>query len=154
LSNNSPEIKISERAAQAVIESINQEGLSVKDTRLRIGANYGGCAGWRWEMETEEITEVDKEDVLFEANDISIIVRKELLEKVIGDVLISYQNKTLVEQGFIFVRNDGHECGCGESFTSVTKDYKLKSENKDNPRESNWTSSDVFKGQERRKKRR
>ena len=55
-----PEIRISERAAQAVVESINQEGLSVKDTRLRIGANYGGCAGWRWEMETEEVTEVSE----------------------------------------------------------------------------------------------
>ena len=114
-----PEIRISERAAQAVVESINQEGLSVKDTRLRIGANYGGCAGWRWEMETEEVTSVSEEDILFESNGISIIVRKELLENVIGDVLISYQNKSLVEQGFIFVRDNGHECGCGESFSSV-----------------------------------
>ena len=93
-----PEIRISERAAQAVVESINQEGLSVKDTRLRIGANYGGCAGWRWEMQTEEITEVSEKDIVFENNEISIIVRKELLENVIGDVLIGYQNKLLKKQ--------------------------------------------------------
>lgn len=149
-----PEIRISERAAQAVVESINQEGLSVKDTRLRIGANYGGCAGWRWEMETEEVTEVSGEDILFESNGISIIVRKELLENVIGDVLISYQNKSLVEQGFIFVRDNGHECGCGESFSSVVKDYHISKAKKSEPKESAWASADVFQGQERRKKRR
>lgn len=149
-----PEIRITERAAQAIVESINQEGLSVKNTRLRIGANYGGCAGWRWEMETEEVSEVSELDAVFQSMDITIIVRKELLENVIGDVLISYQNKSLVEQGFIFVRDNGHECGCGESFSSVIKDYHLSQKKKTEPKESSWTSSDVFQGQERRKKRR
>ena len=149
-----PEIRISERAAQAVVESINQEGLSVKDTRLRIGANYGGCAGWRWEMETEQVAEVSEKDIVFESNGISLIVSKELLENVIGDVLISYQNKSLVEQGFMFVRDNGHECGCGESFSSVIKDYHISKSKKAEPKESAWASADVFQGQERRSKRR
>lgn len=152
-----PKIRISERAALAVKESIDQAGLSFEKTRLRIGANYGGCAGWRWEMETEEITEVSEGDVLFEDMDISIIVSKDLLENVIGDVLIGYQNKSLVEQGFIFVRDNGHECGCGESFSSVIKDYHLSKKEKKEKVEVKsevWTSSDVFQGQERRKKKR
>ena len=121
-----PEIRLTEEAATAVKESFLEGGFSTADTRLRIGANYGGCAGWRWEMETEDVSEVSEEDQVFDSNGISIIVNKEILYNVIGDVLISYRNISLVEQGFLFVRDNGHACGCGESFSSVIKDYKIE----------------------------
>ena len=119
-----PEIRLTEEAAAAVRESFLEGGFSTADTRLRIGANYGGCAGWRWEMETEDVADVAETDQVFESNGISIIVDKEILYNVIGDVLISYRNISLVEQGFLFVRENGNSCGCGESFSSVTKDYR------------------------------
>lgn len=121
-----PEIRLTKEAATAVKESFLEGGFSTADTRLRIGANYGGCAGWRWEMETEDVSEVSEEDQVFDSNGISIIVNKEILYNVIGDVLISYRNISLVEQGFLFVRDNGHACGCGESFSSVIKDYKIE----------------------------
>jgi len=121
-----PEIRLTEEAATAVKESFREGGFSTADTRLRIGANYGGCAGWRWEMETEELADVTQEDQVFDSNGISIIINKEILYNVIGDVLISYRNISLVEQGFLFVRDNGHACGCGESFSSVVKDYKIE----------------------------
>jgi len=121
-----PEVRLTEEAAAAVKESFREGGFSTADTRLRIGANYGGCAGWRWEMETEELAEVTQEDQVFDSNGISIIINKEILYNVIGDVLISYRNISLVEQGFLFVRDNGHACGCGESFSSVVKDYKIE----------------------------
>jgi len=121
-----PEIRLTEEAAAAVKESFREGGFSTADTRLRIGANYGGCAGWRWEMETEELADVTQEDQVFDSNGISIIINKEILYNVIGDVLISYRNISLVEQGFLFVRDNGHACGCGESFSSVVEDYKIE----------------------------
>jgi len=121
-----PEVRLTEEAAAAVKESFREGGFSTADTRLRIGANYGGCAGWRWEMETEELADVTQEDQVFDSNGISIIINKEILYNVIGDVLISYRNISLVEQGFLFVRDNGHACGCGESFSSVVEDYKIE----------------------------
>jgi len=121
-----PEIRLTEEAAKAVEESFREGGLSTENTRLRIGANYGGCAGWRWEMETEDVADVAEEDQVFESNGISIIANKEILRFVLGDVLISYRNISLVEQGFLFIRDNGHTCGCGESFSSVVKDYKIE----------------------------
>jgi len=121
-----PEVRLTEEAAAAVKESFREGGFSTADTRLRIGANYGGCAGWRWEMETEEFNDVSETDQVFDSNGISIIINKEILYNIIGDVLISYRNISLVEQGFLFVRDNGHACGCGESFSSVVKDYKIE----------------------------
>jgi len=121
-----PEVRLTVEAAAAVKESFREGGFSTADTRLRIGANYGGCAGWRWEMETEELADVTQEDQVFDSNGISIIINKEILYNVIGDVLISYRNISLVEQGFLFVRDNGHACGCGESFSSVVEDYKIE----------------------------
>lgn len=121
-----PQIRLTEEAAAAVKESFREGGFSTADTRLRIGANYGGCAGWRWEMETEELADVTQEDQVFDSNDISIIINKKILYNVVGDVLIIYRNLSLVEQGFLFVRDNGHACGCGESFSSVVKDYRIE----------------------------
>jgi len=121
-----PEVRLTEEAAAAVKESFREGGFSTADTRLRIGANYGGCAGWRWEMETEEFNDVSETDQVFDSNGISIIINKEIQYNIIGDVLISYRNISLVEQGFLFVRDNGHACGCGESFSSVVKDYKIE----------------------------
>jgi len=121
-----PEVRLTEEAAAAVKESFREGGFSTADTRLRIGANYGGCAGWRWEMETEEFNDVSETDQVFDSNGISIIINKEILYNIIGNVLISYRNLSLVEQGFLFVRDNGHACGCGESFSSVVKDYKIE----------------------------
>ena len=121
-----PEVRLTEEAAAAVKESFREGGFSTADTRLRIGANYGGCAGWRWEMETEEFNDVSETDQVFDSNGISIIINKEILYNVVGNVLISYRNISLVEQGFLFVRDNGHACGCGESFSSVVQDYKIE----------------------------
>jgi iron-sulfur cluster assembly protein len=121
-----PEVRLTEEAAAAVKESFREGGFSTADTRLRIGANYGGCAGWRWEMETEEFNDVSETDQVFDSNGISIIINKEILYNIIGDLVISYRKINLVEQGFLFVRDNGHACGCGESFSSVVEDYKIE----------------------------
>ena len=118
-----PEVRLTKEAAAAVKESFREGGFSTADTRLRIGANYGGCSGWRWELETEDSNNESEHDLVFESEGLELIVDSEILENVIGSVLIDYSTKNLVEQGFVFIRNQGQQCGCGESFTPIIKDY-------------------------------
>ena len=111
------QISITEKAAAAVKESIDDNNESF---RLRVSANKGGCSGWRWELETEALENQQQEnDLVFKSNGIEIIVNKEMLYNVIGETIIEYTSENIVEQGFVFMRSNGQQCGCGESFTPV-----------------------------------
>ena len=110
-------IQVTKDAAEALLTSYLAADLNPNETLLRIGANSGGCSGWRWELETNSKDDIREDDVTFESNDISIVVNKELYEEIIGPVKIDYSQKNLVEQGFVFIRESGQQCGCGESFT-------------------------------------
>lgn len=108
-------ISITEKAANAVRESICDA------FRLRVSANKGGCSGWRWELETESLECQNQEnDLVFESNSIEIIVDRDLLYNIIGETIIDYTSANIVEQGFVFMRSNGQQCGCGESFTPVS----------------------------------
>ena len=64
---------------------------------MRIGARPGGCSGWKYELEWNGSPDVKD-----------------------TDVVVSSEGGNLVEQGFIFQQLvNGHQCGCGESFTPV-----------------------------------
>lgn len=111
------QISITEKAAAAVRESIPNDNESF---RLRVSANKGGCSGWRWELETEALKSQQQEnDLVFKSNGIEIIVNKEMLHNVIGETIIDYTSANIVEQGFVFMRSNGQQCGCGESFTPI-----------------------------------
>ncbi len=111
------QISITKKAANAVRESTTNN----ESFRLRVGANKGGCSGWRWELETETLECQNQEtDIVFNSNGIEIIVNKEMLYNIIGETIIEYSSENIVEQGFVFMRSNGQQCGCGESFTPVT----------------------------------
>ena len=109
-----PQIEITEKAAEVFLRSFRGENLDPESTYIRVGANSGGCSGYRWELSTDENKEAD--DLKFSSNKVHIIVNQKLFEEIIGPVLIDYQSVNLVERGFIFIRQ-GQQCGCGESFT-------------------------------------
>ena len=109
------QISITEQAAIAVRESITDD----ESFRLRVSANKGGCSGWRWELETETLESQQENDLVFLSSGIEIIVNKEMLYNVIGETIIEYTSENIVEQGFVFMRNNGQQCGCGESFTPI-----------------------------------
>lgn len=107
------QIEVTEKAAEVFLRSFRGENLDPESTYIRVGANSGGCSGWRWELNTEQNKE--ENDLNFFSQNIQIIVNQKLFEEVIGPVLIDYKSENLVEQGFIFIR-EGQQCGCGESF--------------------------------------
>ena len=110
------QISITEQAAAAVRESTSEDDESF---RLRVSANKGGCSGWRWELETESLSSQRESDLIFHSSGIEIIVSKEMLHNVIGETIIDYTSANIVEQGFVFMRSNGQQCGCGESFTPI-----------------------------------
>tara|TARA_B100000131_G_C17879467_1_gene517647 strand:+ start:409 stop:732 length:324 start_codon:yes stop_codon:yes gene_type:complete len=83
---------------------------------IRVGADPGGCSGWKWTLESTD--EIKLSDVTFKNG--KIIVDKTILNEVLGSITIDYKDDNLVEQGFVFISNNG-QCGCGESFTPIKK---------------------------------
>ena len=113
-------IVLTERAAQVFKESCEAEGLSLKDTFLRIGAKPGGCSGWKYELESNSQEDIGPNDIQIFSKNVSVIVDREALTEILGPVRIDYSDKNLVEQGFVFEQLiNGHQCGCGESFTPI-----------------------------------
>ena len=115
-----PSIVLTERAAQVFKDSCEAEGLTLKDTFLRIGARPGGCSGWKYELESNSPEDVGPNDIKILSQNVSVIVDREELTDILGAIRIDYSDKNLVEQGFVFEQLiNGHQCGCGESFTPV-----------------------------------
>ena len=115
-----PSVVLTERAAQVFKDSCEAEGLTLQDTFLRIGAKPGGCSGWKYELESNSPEDVGPNDIKILSQDVSVIVDREALTDILGPIRIDYSDKNLVEQGFVFEQlTNGHQCGCGESFTPV-----------------------------------
>ena len=115
-----PSVVLTERAAQVFKDSCEAEGLTLQDTFLRIGARPGGCSGWKYELESNSPEDVGPNDIKILSQEVSVIVDREALTDILGPIRIDYSDKNLVEQGFVFEQLiNGHQCGCGESFTPV-----------------------------------
>ena len=112
------EVTITEQAANVFKEMIADENKDLENSYLRVGANSGGCSGWKYSLDFENT--VDPVDLTFEQYDVKLVVDEKILNEIIGDVEVDYKIGNLVEQGFIFKRlKYAHVCGCGESFTPI-----------------------------------
>ena len=112
------ELKITEKAATVFKDMISDENKDIENSYLRVGANSGGCSGWKYSLDFED--NVKSEDLTFEQYDVKLVVDEYTLNDIIGDVEVDYKIGNLVEQGFIFKRlKYEHVCGCGESFTPI-----------------------------------
>ena len=112
------ELRITPRAAKEFVDMCTEEEKDVKQSYLRVGANSGGCSGWKYSLEYDDTA--DPTDLIFEQFGVKLIVNEYILNDIIGDVEVDYRVGNLVEQGFIFKRlKYEHVCGCGESFTPV-----------------------------------
>ena len=115
-----PSVVLTERAAQVFKDSCEAEGTTLQDTFLRIGARPGGCSGWKYELESNTPKDIGPNDIKILSQEVSVIVDREALTDILGPIRIDYSDKNLVEQGFVFEQLiNGHQCGCGESFTPV-----------------------------------
>ena len=112
------ELKITEKAATVFKDMIADEKKDPATSYLRVGANSGGCSGWKYSLDFED--GIEDGDLVFTENGVNLVVDEYILNDIIGDVEVDYKVGNLVEQGFIFKRlKYEHVCGCGESFTPV-----------------------------------
>ena len=112
------EVKITEQAAKEFRSMCRDANKIFETSYLRVGANSGGCSGWKYSLDFDD--NIESTDLTFEQYGVIIVVDNEILNDVIGDVEVDYKIGNLVEQGFIFKRlKYAHVCGCGESFTPI-----------------------------------
>jgi iron-sulfur cluster assembly protein len=117
-------VTMTEKAQRVFLESLKVEGLDPKTTYLKIGAKEGGCSGWKFTIETAD-TRTAAEAAYFHG-DVRLIVNQVQLHTIIGGIEVDYNDKNLVEQGFVFKRlGTGQMCGCGESFTQLGSNAAL-----------------------------
>jgi len=112
------ELKITEKAATVFKDMISDENKDIENSYLRVGANSGGCSGWKYSLDFDD--NIDSTDLTFAQYGVTLVVDETILNEIIGDVEVDYKKGNLVEQGFIFKRlKYDHVCGCGESFTPI-----------------------------------
>ena len=111
-------IQLTERAAKNFKRIREDENKLLENSYLRVGANSGGCSGWKYSLDFDD--NIDSTDLTFEQYGVTLVVNEMILNEIIGDVEVDYKKGNLIEQGFIFKRlKYGNVCGCGESFTPI-----------------------------------
>ena len=67
------ELKITEKAAVEFKQMCIGEDKHWADSYLRIGANSGGCSGWKYSLDYEDTVD-DSTDLIFEQHGVKLVV--------------------------------------------------------------------------------
>lgn len=106
-------IKVSDTAKRKVFSLMEEDGMQLEQSFIRVGVETGGCSGLSYKMDFT--SESNGEDKLFEDNGVRILVDKKSLLYLLGTTL-EYSGG-LNGKGFSFNNpNASRTCGCGESF--------------------------------------
>ena len=81
---------------------------------LRLGVRKTGCSGWAYVVELAK--EIDADDVVFEQDDVKVVVDYDSLAFLDGST-IDFVSEGLASTFRFENPNVTDECGCGESFT-------------------------------------
>jgi|SRR6056300_91676 iron-sulfur cluster assembly protein len=103
-------IKLTDSAAERVKIFLDRDG----GIGLRLGVRKTGCSGWAYTVELAE--DVQAGDIVFEQDDVKIVVNPDSLTFLDGSV-IDFAAEGLGSSFQFKNPNVTDECGCGESFT-------------------------------------
>jgi iron-sulfur cluster assembly protein len=103
-------INLTPAATERVRNYISREGA----VGLRLGVRKTGCSGWAYTVELAD--QIDAEDVVFEQNDVKVVVRPDSLAFLDGST-IDFVAEGLGSSFRFDNPNVTEQCGCGESFT-------------------------------------
>ena len=81
---------------------------------IRLSVNASGCSGFMYNLDIVDV--YDDNDVIFESNDVTIVVDNNSLIFVDG-ITIDYVTEGLNKSFKFDNPNAKFECGCGESFS-------------------------------------
>ncbi len=106
-----PNVALSERAAQHVLQFIQKRG---KGLGLKLGVRTTGCSGLAYKLEFVDTP--NTEDIQIESRGVTLFIEPKSLPYLRG-IELDYTREGLNE-GFKFINpNEKARCGCGESFT-------------------------------------
>lgn len=103
-------ISLTPAATQRVRSFMNRDG----GLGLRLGVRKTGCSGWAYIVELAR--SIDPDDVVFEQEDVKVVVNHDSLAFLDGST-IDFVSEGLVSTFRFSNPNVTDECGCGESFT-------------------------------------
>jgi len=103
-------ISLTHSAAERVKSFLNRDG----GIGLRLGVRKTGCSGWAYTVELAE--DIQPGDVVFEQDEVKIVVTNDSLAFLDGSV-IDFAAEGLGSSFHFNNPNVTDECGCGESFT-------------------------------------
>ena len=104
-------ITLTDRAAERVRDFIARRGSGIG---LRLGIKKTGCSGFAYVVDYAD--EVGDADVVFDTDDVKVIVDRETLDLIDGTE-VDYVTEGLNEAFRFRNPNATGECGCGESFS-------------------------------------
>jgi iron-sulfur cluster assembly protein len=103
-------INLTQAASERVRSYIDSDG----GVGLRLGVRKTGCSGWAYTVELAN--RIEAEDVVFEQNDVKVVVNHDALAFLDGST-IDFVRDGLGSSFRFNNPNVTEECGCGESFT-------------------------------------
>jgi iron-sulfur cluster assembly protein len=104
-------ISLTNSAAERVRGYLARRGHGIG---LRIGVKKTGCSGWAYVVDYAD--EVGNEDVVFDTDELKVVVDRTSLELIDGTEIDFV--KEGINEAFKFRNpNTTSECGCGESFS-------------------------------------
>jgi len=104
-------ITLTDRAAERVRNYLAKRGAGIG---LRLGIKKTGCSGFAYVVDYAD--EVSDGDVVFDTDDVKVIVDQQSLELIDGTE-VDYVREGLNEAFRFRNPNAAGECGCGESFS-------------------------------------
>ena len=104
-------ITLTDNAAERVRSFLAKRGSGIG---LRLGIKRTGCSGYAYTVNYAD--EVGGEDVVFETDDVKVIVDREFLDLIDGTE-VDYVREGLNEAFKFRNPKAAGECGCGESFS-------------------------------------
>jgi iron-sulfur cluster assembly accessory protein len=119
LPSNDPGLQITTNASLHIRRSLDK-AKGDKPIGVRIGVRKAGCSGYEYVLEYAYSKSKTELDYAFLADDITVLVDKEIYLKFLKGGTVMDFKKEGVNEGLHFDNpNVAHQCGCGESFTLV-----------------------------------
>ena len=87
------ELRITPKAAKEFISMCTDEEKDLKESYLRVGANSGGCSGWKYSLDYEDTA--NPTDLIFEQFGVKLIVDEYILTDIIGDVEVDIDSSNI-----------------------------------------------------------
>jgi iron-sulfur cluster assembly protein len=109
-------IQITESASKALLNNLNEEGLSRETHNLKVGVESGGCSGLQYFMKfSEKENDIDG-NLLVKTETIDVLIDRRSVLYLAGTEL--HYSTGLNGKGFEWKNpNASRTCGCGESFS-------------------------------------